>query len=55
LIIDGEEDLLVLPVVQYAPIGSVVYYGQPGEGLVKVVVTKEKKRQVVALVAQFLS
>ena len=27
--IDGEEDLLTLPVVVAAPIGSIVYYGQP--------------------------
>ena len=32
--VDGEEDLLVLPVCMYAPEGSVVMYGQPNEGLV---------------------
>ena len=34
LVIDGEEDLLVLPVVAFFPTGTVVFYGQPGEGLV---------------------
>ena len=29
IIVDGEEDLLVLPVLVEAPIGSIVYYGQP--------------------------
>jgi len=29
LLIDGEEDLLVLPAIIYAPIGAILYYGQP--------------------------
>ena len=32
----GEEDLLVIPVCAYAPPGSAVLYGQPGEGMVVV-------------------
>lgn len=32
--VTGEEDLLVLPVVVYAPKNSTVLYGQPNEGLV---------------------
>ena len=32
--IDGEEDLLVLPVVAFFPEGTRVAYGQPGEGMV---------------------
>lgn len=39
--VDGEEDLLVVPACIYAPDGSVVLYGQPGEGLVVVPVTAE--------------
>ena len=53
LIIDGEEDLLVLPAILYAPIGAVLYYGQPGEGLVEVVVTEGKKQQALALLGKF--
>ncbi|MDG6923520.1 MAG: GTP-dependent dephospho-CoA kinase family protein [Nitrososphaerota archaeon] len=34
LIISGEEDLLVLPVMAFFPIGTCVFYGQPREGLV---------------------
>jgi len=34
IIINGEEDLLVLPVCLYAPKNAVVMYGQPNEGLV---------------------
>jgi len=53
LIIDGEEDLLVLPAIITAPLGAVVYYGQPNEGMVEVVATKEKKEEVIALLKQF--
>jgi GTP-dependent dephospho-CoA kinase len=34
LVIDGEEDLLALPVIAFFPEDTVVFYGQPGEGLV---------------------
>ena len=53
--IDGEEDLLTLPVVAHAPIGSIVYYGQPHKGIVEVVVTTEKKKEVQKLLSKFLS
>lgn len=42
--VTGEEDLLVLPVVVYAPKNSIVLYGQPNEGLV-IVVINEKIRE----------
>lgn len=34
VIVDGEEDLAVIPLVQILPDGSAVFYGQPGEGVV---------------------
>jgi uncharacterized protein (UPF0218 family) len=34
ILVDGEEDLAVLPCILTAPSGSFVLYGQPGEGLV---------------------
>lgn len=34
ILVDGEEDLAVLPCILTAPSGSLVLYGQPGEGLV---------------------
>jgi len=46
IIVDGEEDLATLPAILYAPLGSVVVYGQPSEGSVLVKVTPEKKRYV---------
>lgn len=33
IIIDGEEDLAVLPLLLEMPLGSIVIYGQPGKGL----------------------
>jgi uncharacterized protein (UPF0218 family) len=33
LIVDGEEDMLALPALSCAPIGSVVLYGVPGVGV----------------------
>ena len=44
--VDGEEDLLVLPVCMLAPENSVVMYGQPNEGLVFVHVTPEMQAKV---------
>ena len=39
--VTGEEDLLVLPIVLYAPENSIVLYGQPNEGLVIVSINAE--------------
>ena len=43
IVVDGEEDLLTLVAVLYAPENSVVVYGQPYEGIVLVKVSPEKK------------
>jgi len=49
IIINGEEDLLVIPVCLYAPENSVVMYGQPNEGLVIVSINQDirKKTQLI--------
>jgi len=44
--VKGEEDLLTLVAILEAPIGSLVFYGQPREGLVAVTVTESKKREI---------
>ena len=46
IIVDGEEDLLVIPICIYAPENSVVMYGQPNEGLVIVEITPEIRAKV---------
>ncbi|MCL2643143.1 MAG: GTP-dependent dephospho-CoA kinase family protein [Candidatus Bathyarchaeota archaeon] len=45
IVVEGEEDLLALIVVLYAPENSVVVYGQPHEGIVLVKVSPEKKTE----------
>jgi len=46
IIVDGEEDLLVIPVCIHAPENSVVMYGQPNEGLVIVQITPKIRAKV---------
>ncbi|WEU39717.1 MAG: GTP-dependent dephospho-CoA kinase family protein [Candidatus Odinarchaeum yellowstonii] len=46
LLVEGEEDLLVLPSVILAPLGAVVLYGQPNEGVVIIKVDLETKTTV---------
>ena len=59
--VKGEEDLAVLPVVLLAPLGSIVFYGQPplpGEtpdGLVVVEVTEETKAKVNTILSTLQS
>lgn len=63
--VDGEEDLLALIAIREAPLGSVVFYGQPPipawacgpeiSGIVEVIVTQEKQKQAIALLKQFVS
>ena len=52
LLVDGEEDLLVLPVCLFAPENSVVMYGQPNEGLVIAEITGEVREKVQKIVNQ---
>lgn len=47
--VNGEEDLLVIPVCIYAPDNSVILYGQPNEGLVIVKITPEIKNKTQRL------
>lgn len=55
IFVRGEEDLATLPVILLAPIGAVVLYGQPDEGVVFVEVTKKKKEEIRALFLRSLS
>ncbi|MCK9631156.1 MAG: GTP-dependent dephospho-CoA kinase family protein [Methanoregula sp.] len=50
IIVEGEEDLAVIPMVIAAPLGSIVLYGQPHEGVVLREVTPEAQ----ATARQFL-
>ena len=49
IFVNGEEDLLVLPVCIHAPDNSVIMYGQPNEGLVIVTISPEIRNKVQTL------
>ena len=49
IMVNGEEDLLVLPVCVHAPENAVVMYGQPNQGLVIVQVTPEIRNKAQKL------
>ncbi|MGB9135633.1 MAG: GTP-dependent dephospho-CoA kinase family protein [Candidatus Bathyarchaeia archaeon] len=48
--VDGEEDLLTLVAILTAPQGSIVFYGQPHEGIVAVKATAKTKQKVERMV-----
>ncbi|MBI3342276.1 pantetheine-phosphate adenylyltransferase [Candidatus Curtissbacteria bacterium] len=45
ILVDGEEDLAVVPCVLMAPLGTIIIYGQPNEGVVAVEVTEGSKNK----------
>lgn len=49
IVVDGEEDLLALCAILYAPENSFVVYGQPRKGMVVVKATKQKKEEVAKI------
>jgi uncharacterized protein (UPF0218 family) len=49
IVVDGEEDLLTLVAVFYAPENSLIVYGQPYEGIVVVRATQQKKEEVAGI------
>lgn len=53
LVIRGEEDLIALPAILLAPLGSVVLYGQVGLGVVLTSVTEEMKEKVRSILDKF--
>lgn len=53
VLVDGEEDLAVIPAVLASPLGFRIYYGQPGEGIVEILVTESKKDEIKKLLSQF--
>lgn len=41
--VDGEEDLAGLPLLAHAPLGTIVLYGMPNRGVVRVIVDETKR------------
>ena len=54
IFVHGEEDLLTLLVIKYAPLHSLVLYGQPHVGVVAIVVNDKMKFEVNNLLNQML-
>ena len=54
IVVDGEEDLAVIPLVLALPLGFIVVYGQPKKGLVRLQVTTETKDKAYTLLQRFI-
>jgi len=52
VVIEGEEDLLAIIAIIDAPLGSLVVYGQPNEGVVLVRVTEANKLKAEGIIQQ---
>jgi uncharacterized protein (UPF0218 family) len=52
VLIEGEEDLLTIPAVIEAPLGAVVFYGQPLQGVVAVEVDERSKASARQILKQ---
>lgn len=53
ILVDGEEDLAVLPFVLLAPLHYHILYGQPHKGIVLISVSEEKKQMAKSIVDKF--
>jgi pantetheine-phosphate adenylyltransferase len=53
ILVEGEDDLAVLPLVLCAPLNFHVYYGQPDKGVVKILVTEKTKEKAYKLASRF--
>lgn len=51
----GEEDLLVIPCILMSPLDFRIFYGQPHEGMVEIVVTEQTKKHAQNLMKQFVT
>jgi len=54
VIVDGEEDLAVIPLVIAAPDGAIILYGQPRQGVVLRTVNSEAKYTARHLLSHFV-
>ena len=54
ILIDGEDDLVTLPILAYGKETYTIYYGQPGEGVVEVHVTQTIREQARMLLESFV-
>ncbi|MGZ5501997.1 MAG: GTP-dependent dephospho-CoA kinase family protein [Halobacteriota archaeon] len=54
IVVNGEEDLAVIPAVVEAPLGAAVVYGQPNKGMVIIAITRERKEKARQLMHEIL-
>jgi len=54
ILVEGEEDLAVIPLIIAAPEGAMVLYGQPGEGIVVCEVDGPAKEKATTLLSCFV-
>jgi GTP-dependent dephospho-CoA kinase len=51
VLVEGEEDLMTVLAVAMAPVSAVIFYGQPGEGVVAIkadATTKSRNREILS-------
>ncbi len=53
ILIDGEDDLSVLPLILASPLGNHIFYGQPQVGIVEIQVNEENKAKIRQIVSRF--
>lgn len=54
IVVDGEEDLAVVPLALAAPDGAALVYGQPGEGVVVSTIDPERRALALTLLDLFV-
>ena len=55
IIVDGEEDLLVLPVLALFPNHTSIFYGQPEKGIVVVKVNQRSREMAISLMERMIT
>ena len=53
IVVDGEEDLLTLPAILFAPPNSLVLYGHWQHGIIAVEVDEEMKEKIWKIIERF--
>ena len=53
IVVDGEEDLCAIPAMMFAPLGSLIIYGQPKEGVVLIEMNEGKRKLAEKIYGEF--
>ncbi len=52
VLVEGEEDLMVIPLISLMPLGSIIVYGQPNAGVVMIEVNRKMKEWAEGFMAR---